>query len=104
MYEFIYLLQCKIKAASAQREPRGRSPSSPPAPTRPRPAAPTVSVVHSVFFRFLTGLIFWNPQISADYFGFRGTHTGIKSFQGKINLFRNPPESGIWPESEGKDP
>ncbi len=43
--------------------------------------------------RFLTGLIFRNPQISADYFRFRGTHARIKSFQGKINLFRNPPES-----------
>ncbi len=30
-----------LYTASAQREPRGRSPSSPPAPTRPRPAAPT---------------------------------------------------------------
>jgi hypothetical protein len=54
MYEFIHLLQCKIKAvstreprvraASAQHEPQGRSPSLPPAPTRPRPAAPTVRV------------------------------------------------------------
>jgi hypothetical protein len=36
---------CKrARAASAQHEPRGRSPSSPPAPTRPRPAAPTVRV------------------------------------------------------------
>ena len=52
--------------------------------------------MHSVFFlRFLTGLIFWNPRISAGYFRSRGTHVGIKSFQGKINLFRNPPESGI---------
>ena len=55
LYEFIYYLQCKIKAASAheprvraasaQLEPRGRSPSSPPAPTRLHPAAPTVRVV-----------------------------------------------------------
>ncbi len=47
MYEFINFLQCKIKAASvrepracaasAQLEPRGRNPSSPPAPTRLRP-------------------------------------------------------------------
>ncbi len=36
---------CKCaRAASAQREPRGRSPSSPPAPTRPCPAALTVRV------------------------------------------------------------
>jgi hypothetical protein len=38
---------------------------------------------------------FWNPPVTTDYFGFRGTHVGIKSFQGKINLFRNPPESEI---------
>jgi hypothetical protein len=63
LYEFIYFLQCKIKAASArelrarsasckraaraasaQRKPRGQSPSSPPAPTRPRTAASTVRV------------------------------------------------------------
>ena len=64
MYEFIYFLQCKKKAASArkpractasarkpractasaQRKLRGQSPSSPPAPTRPHPAAPTVRV------------------------------------------------------------
>ncbi len=31
-------------ATSAQREPQGRSPSSPPAPTRLCPAAPTVRV------------------------------------------------------------
>jgi hypothetical protein len=31
-------------AASTQRKPRGQSPSSPPARTRPRPAAPTVRV------------------------------------------------------------
>ncbi len=29
----------RVRAVSAQREPRGRSPSSPPAPTRPHPAA-----------------------------------------------------------------
>ena len=55
MYEFIYFWQCKIKAASArepracaasaQRKPRGQSPNSPPAPTRPHPAALTVRVV-----------------------------------------------------------
>ncbi len=33
------------QAASVQRKPRGRSPSSPPAPTRLHPAAPTVRVV-----------------------------------------------------------
>ncbi len=34
----------RARAASAQRKPWGRSPSSPPAPTRPRPAAPNVRV------------------------------------------------------------
>ena len=32
---------------------------------------------------------------SAEFRQFRGTHAGIKSFQGKINLFQNPTESGI---------
>ncbi len=32
------------RAVSVQREPQWQSPSSPPAPTRPRPAAPTVRV------------------------------------------------------------
>ena len=57
------------------------------------------------FLRFLPGLIFWNPQISADFFRFCGTHhIGIKSFQGKVNLFQNPLEPRIRPESGGKDP
>jgi hypothetical protein len=43
-------------------------------------------------FRFWPGLIFWNPQVSADCFGFRRTHVGIKLFQGKINFF--PESSG----------
>jgi len=46
-------------------------------------------------FRFLPGLIFRNSGNSAEFPEFRGTHVGIKSFQGKINLFRNPTESGI---------
>ena len=33
--------------------------------------------------------------VSTDYFRFCGTHVGIKSFQGKINLFWNPTESRI---------
>ena len=52
-------------------------------------------------FRFLTGLIFRNPRNSADDFRFRGTHVGIKSFQGKINLFRNPTESRIPQQAVG---
>ncbi len=37
--------------------------------------------------------------VSTDYFRFCGTHVGIKSFQGKINLFQNRPEPGIRLES-----
>jgi len=52
-------------------------------------------------FPFRTGLIFWNPPDSTDSIGFRGTHGGIKSFQGQIK------SSGIRrnsePESGGKD-
>ena len=39
-YEFIQQREGEARAARAQREPRGRSPSTPPAPTRPHPAAP----------------------------------------------------------------
>jgi hypothetical protein len=48
-----------------------------------------------VVFRFLPGLIFRNPRNSAEFRQFRGTHVGIKSFQGKINLVQNPTESRI---------
>ncbi len=49
MYEFLFFAvqnkSCKCaRDASVQRKPRGQSLSSPPAPTRPRPAAPTVRV------------------------------------------------------------
>ena len=44
-------------------------------------------------FRFLQGLIWWNPLLSAESAEFCGTHVGIKSFQRKIDLFRNPTES-----------
>jgi hypothetical protein len=37
-------LRAMARAASVQREPRGRSPSTSPAPTRPHPAAPTIRV------------------------------------------------------------
>ena len=40
---------------------------------------------------FLESVFFFFAE-SAE---FRGTHIGIKSFQGKINLFQNPTESGI---------
>ena len=49
LYQFIHFL-CDfctnsyifIQIARARPEPRGRSPSTPPAPTRPHPAAPTL--------------------------------------------------------------
>ena len=50
-------------------------------------------------FRFLfwsrPGLIFRNHLVSSVNFGFRIIYFGITSFQGKINLFWNPPKSGI---------
>ncbi len=51
-------------------------------------------------FRFLLVLIFRNSGYSAEFPEFRGTHVGIKSFQGKINLLRNS-GSGI---PEGRTP
>jgi hypothetical protein len=66
---------------------------------------PLTLVVHSVFFfGSCLASFFRNPQIYADFFRFRGTHVGTKLFQGKINLFRNPTEPRIRPESGGKDP
>ena len=80
-----------------------------------------------VHFFYGTGLICWNLQNSADYFSLGTHHVRNKSFQGKIYLFReinhsrarficsgilrnpessgirNPLESGIRPESGGKD-
>jgi hypothetical protein len=45
---FFFVVQNKscerARAASAQPEPQGRSPSSPPAPTGPRPAASAIRV------------------------------------------------------------
>ena len=52
-------------------------------------------------FRFLPVLIFRNSGYSAEFPEFRGTHVGIKSFQGKINLLRNS-GSGI-PEGRTLD-
>jgi hypothetical protein len=51
-------------------------------------------------FRFVfwfLPVIFWNPLFffSTESAEFRGADVGIKSFQGKINLFWNPTESGI---------
>jgi hypothetical protein len=37
-------------------------------------------------FRFIPVLIFRNSGFSAEFPDSGGTHTGIKSFQGKINL------------------
>jgi len=65
---------------------------------------PSPSLCIPFFFWFLTGLIFRNPLISTDYFQFRGTHIGIKSFKGKNNVFWNPTEFGIRPEFRGEGP
>ena len=56
----------------------------------------TLDVVHSNFYSgscqaSFSGIRFFSAE-SAE---FHGTHVGIKSFQGKIYLFRNPMESGI---------
>jgi len=40
-------------------------------------------------FRFRPVVIFRNSGSSAEFPKFRGTHIGIKSFQGKINLLLN---------------
>ena len=40
-------------------------------------------------FRFIPVLIFRNSGFSAKFPDSGGTHVGIKSFQGKINLLRN---------------
>jgi hypothetical protein len=41
LYQFIHFLY-KLYSTNSYNEPRGRSPSTPPAPTRPHPAAPTL--------------------------------------------------------------
>jgi hypothetical protein len=40
-------------------------------------------------FWFLLGLLFRNSGYSSEFPDSGGTHVGIKSFQGKINLLRN---------------
>ena len=53
-------------------------------------------MVHSVFHSGSGPASFFGIlQVSADYFGCCEMHVGIKSFQGKNNLFRNLTESGI---------
>ena len=56
------------------------------------------------FFRFRLSLFFQNPENSVEFPDSGGTHVGIKSFSGKINLFWNLPESGIRPEFRRKGP
>ena len=41
LYQFVHFLY-KLYSTNLYNEPRGRSPSTPPAPTRPHPAAPTL--------------------------------------------------------------
>ncbi len=59
--------------------------TSAPIPTLP----PTLGCAFRLAFRFLPVLIFRNSGHSAEFPEFRGTHAGIKSFQGKIYLIRN---------------
>ena len=54
-------------------------------------------------FRFLPGVIFWNPRNSAAFLDSIGTHVGIKSFQGKINLVQNSGLRNSGQNSGGKD-
>ncbi len=60
--------------------------------------------VHSIFFFCPAMPHFCYLQDSVDYFRLRRRHVEIQSFQDKINLFRNPPEAGICPESRGTEP
>jgi hypothetical protein len=41
LYQFVHFLY-KLYSTNSYNKPRGRSPSTPPAPTRPHPAAPTL--------------------------------------------------------------
>ena len=51
---------------------------------------PDLGCAFRFLFRFfLPGLIFRNSRYSAKFPDSGGTHVGIKSFQGKINLLRN---------------
>ena len=53
-------------------------------------------------FQFIPVLIFRNFGYFAEFLEFRGTHVGIKSFQGKINLLQNSgsgiPDREFWRE------
>ena len=63
---------------------------------------PDLGCAFRFLFRFfLPGLIFRNSGYSAKFPDSGGTHVGIKSFQGKINLLRNS-GSGI-PEGRTRD-
>ena len=55
-------------------------------------------------FRFLPVLIFRNSGYSAEFPEFRGTHVGIKSFQGKINLLQNSGSGNPDPEFRREGP
>ena len=77
--------------APAVARPRGRGPGRsrtlPIGP--PARAPPALGCAFRLAFRFLPVLIFRNSGYSAEFPEFRGTHVGIKSFQGKIYLVRN---------------
>ena len=54
-------------------------------------------------FRFLPGVNFRNPRNSAAFPDSVGTHVGIKSFPGKINLVQNSRLRNSGRNSGGKD-
>jgi hypothetical protein len=73
-------------------------------PQEPPEILHKILVVHSICFWFLTGLIFWNPQISKDYFGFRIRHVGTILICSGILRTGTQNPARIRPESGGKDP
>ncbi len=84
----------------------GHHPPSIPAES---PSCPLLGCAFRPVFRFILVLIFRNSGFSAEFPDSGGTHIGIKSFQGKINLLRNSGPGIPDPEfrirnSGGKDP
>ena len=63
----------------------------------------TLGCAFCFVFRFLPGVIFWNPRISAAFPDSVVIYVRIKSFQGKINLVRNSKLRNSGRNSGGKD-
>ena len=64
-----------------------------PAAAAPARRSPALGCTFRFVFRFLTGLIFWNPRTSTDYFQFRRTHVGLNHSRARL-MFQNLTESG----------